>query len=61
MYPITETRLGAVIERHEERARHRRALSAAVGPTPARIGRWITQPSRRRAGARVVEPAARSS
>ena len=46
MYPTNEVRLAAIMERHQERARHRRAVSAAVPEGPARIGAWITQPSR---------------
>ena len=61
MYPTTEVRLAAVIERHHERARHRRAISAAQAPSPARMGRWITEPSSERAGALPVLPAAQSS
>jgi hypothetical protein len=61
MYPTNEVRLAAVIERHHERARHRRAISAAQAPSPTRIGRWITEPSSERTSALAVVPAAQSS
>jgi hypothetical protein len=61
MYPMTEVRLAAVIERHQERARHRRAINAALAARSARIGRWTTQPSEPGSVTRPARPAAQSS
>jgi hypothetical protein len=61
MYPTNEVRLAAIIEGHHERARHRRAINAALAAGPARIGRRITQPSEAGSVPRPARPAAQSS
>ena len=61
MYPTNEVRVAAVIERHQERARHRREINAALAARPARIGRWTTQPPEPGSVSRPVRPAAQSS
>ena len=61
MYPTNEVHLAAIVERHQERVEHRRAVAAAVPREPARIGAWITQPSRWMSRRRSSVPIARSS
>ncbi len=61
MYPTSEVRLNALIERHNERSRHRRAVNAALAATPERMGRSIMRPSVRATANQPVEAAAHSS
>jgi hypothetical protein len=61
MYPTSEVRLNALIERHTERSRHRRMVTAALAARPARGERRVMQPSVRATAHQPAEAATQSS